>query len=207
MHLIVETPAARSTPRVWAWLAQRPRFRVHYTPTYAYWLSQVERWFGNITQRAIRRGSFSSVLAPGFRAAVGTDHQDRALRGHLQQDQGPIQLDGYGRFNPGEAPATLLAKLLDGTLAVGAMESYPAGGPPQPLGLGPTLTLQFGAETLGADGGRRAGRRLGETLALQPLHPLLDQHLGHVAHRARILLGQGGQPLAEILRKHHLDPW
>jgi putative transposase len=42
-------------------LAQRPRFHVHYTPTYASWLNQVERWFGIITQRAIRRGSFSSV--------------------------------------------------------------------------------------------------------------------------------------------------
>ena len=44
-----------------AWLAQRPRFHVHYTPTYASWLNQVERWFGLITQKAIRRGSFSSV--------------------------------------------------------------------------------------------------------------------------------------------------
>ena len=44
-----------------AWLAQRPRFHVYDTPTYASWLNQVERWFGIITQRAIRRGSFSSV--------------------------------------------------------------------------------------------------------------------------------------------------
>jgi len=42
-------------------LAQRPRFHLHYTPTYSSWLNQVERWFGLITQRAIRRGSFSSV--------------------------------------------------------------------------------------------------------------------------------------------------
>jgi putative transposase len=34
---------------------------VHYTPTYSSWLNQVERWFGLITQRAIPRGSFSSV--------------------------------------------------------------------------------------------------------------------------------------------------
>lgn len=47
--------------QVRAWLAQRPRFHVHYTPTYASWLTQVERWFGIIAQRAIRRGSFSSV--------------------------------------------------------------------------------------------------------------------------------------------------
>jgi len=42
-------------------LAQRPRFHLHYTPTYSSWLNQVERWFGLITQRAIRRGSFSTV--------------------------------------------------------------------------------------------------------------------------------------------------
>jgi putative transposase len=37
--------------KVRAWLAQRPRFHVHYTPTYASWLNQVERWFGIITQQ------------------------------------------------------------------------------------------------------------------------------------------------------------
>jgi putative transposase len=36
-------------------------FHVHYTPTYSSWLNQVERWFGHITQKAIRRASFSSV--------------------------------------------------------------------------------------------------------------------------------------------------
>ena len=44
-----------------AWLARRPRFHVHFTPTYASWLNRVERWFGIITQQAIRRGTFSSV--------------------------------------------------------------------------------------------------------------------------------------------------
>ena len=99
-----------------AWLAQLPRFHVHYTPTYASWLNQVERWFGIITQRAIRRGSFSSVLAAGFRAAVGADRQDRAVRGDVQQKQGPVQLDGHGGLHLGEAAATLLANLRDVTL-------------------------------------------------------------------------------------------
>jgi putative transposase len=43
------------------WLAQRPRFHLHYTPTYSSWLNQVEHWFGLITQRAIRRSSFRRV--------------------------------------------------------------------------------------------------------------------------------------------------
>jgi putative transposase len=48
-------------PRVKRWLAARPRFSVHFTPTYASWLNQVEIWFNRITQQAIRRGTFRSV--------------------------------------------------------------------------------------------------------------------------------------------------
>lgn len=61
VHLIVDNYATHKHPKVRTWLAQRPRFHMHYTPTYSSWLNQVERWFGLITQRAIRRGSFSSV--------------------------------------------------------------------------------------------------------------------------------------------------
>jgi len=43
------------------WLAARPRYHVHYTPTYSSWLNQVEIWFNIITQKAIRRGTFRSV--------------------------------------------------------------------------------------------------------------------------------------------------
>lgn len=61
VHLIIDNYATHKHAKVKAWLAQRPRYHVHYTPTYASWLNQVERWFGLITQKAIRRGSFSSV--------------------------------------------------------------------------------------------------------------------------------------------------
>ena len=47
--------------KVRRWLAARPRYHVHYTPTYASWLNQVEIWFNIITQKAIRRGTFRSV--------------------------------------------------------------------------------------------------------------------------------------------------
>jgi len=61
VHLVVDNYATHKHPKVRTWLAQRPRFHMHYTPTYSSWLNQVERWFGLITQRAIRRGSFRSV--------------------------------------------------------------------------------------------------------------------------------------------------
>ena len=61
VHLIIDNYATHKHPTVRAWLAQRSRYQVHYTPTYSSWLNQVERWFGLITQRAIRRGSFRTV--------------------------------------------------------------------------------------------------------------------------------------------------
>lgn len=61
VHLILDNYGTHKHPRVRAWLARRPRFHLHFTPTYASWLNQVERWFALITQRAIRRGSFRTV--------------------------------------------------------------------------------------------------------------------------------------------------
>ena len=57
LHLVVDNYAAHKHPKVRAWLAGRPRFTLHFTPTYASWMNQVERWFALITQRQIRRGS------------------------------------------------------------------------------------------------------------------------------------------------------
>lgn len=61
VHLVLDNYATHKHAKVRAWLAKRPRYHVHFTPTYASWLNQVERWFGIITQRAIRRGSFRTV--------------------------------------------------------------------------------------------------------------------------------------------------
>jgi putative transposase len=61
IHLVIDNYAAHKHPKVRAWLAARPRFRIHFTPTYASWLNQVERWFALLTQRQIRRGSFASA--------------------------------------------------------------------------------------------------------------------------------------------------
>jgi transposase len=50
LHLVADNYATHKHPKVEAWLARRPRYHLHYTPTYASWLNQVERWFGLITQ-------------------------------------------------------------------------------------------------------------------------------------------------------------
>jgi len=61
LHVIVDNYATHKHPRVKRWVAAHSRFHVHFTPTYASWLNQVEIWFNRITQRAIRRGTFRSV--------------------------------------------------------------------------------------------------------------------------------------------------
>lgn len=61
LHLIADNYATHKHPRVKAWLARHPRYRIHFTPTYSSWLNQIERWFALITQQAIRRGSFRNV--------------------------------------------------------------------------------------------------------------------------------------------------
>lgn len=61
IHLVIDNYTTHKHTKVRRWLAARPRYHVHYTPTYASWLNQVEIWFNIITQKAIRRGTFRSV--------------------------------------------------------------------------------------------------------------------------------------------------
>ncbi len=61
IHCIVDNYATHSHPKTQAWLANRPRWHLHFIPTYSSWLNQVERFFALITDKAIRRGSFTSV--------------------------------------------------------------------------------------------------------------------------------------------------
>jgi putative transposase len=61
VHLVVDNYATHKHQKIRKWLAARPRYHIHYTPTYSSWLNQVEIWFNIITQTAIRRGSFRSV--------------------------------------------------------------------------------------------------------------------------------------------------
>ena len=61
LHLILDNYGTHTHPRVKVWLAKHHRFRLHPTPTSSSWLNLVERWFGELTQKRLRRGSFASV--------------------------------------------------------------------------------------------------------------------------------------------------
>lgn len=68
LHLIADNYATHKHATVKAWLERHPRFHMHFTPTSASWLNQVERFFGLITEKRIRRGVFHSV--PELEAAI-----------------------------------------------------------------------------------------------------------------------------------------
>lgn len=63
VHVIADNYATHKHEKVKLWLARHPRFHMHFTPTHSSWLNQVETWFGIITRKAIRRGTFHSVKA------------------------------------------------------------------------------------------------------------------------------------------------
>ncbi len=63
VHLVCDNYATHNTPEIRAWLTRRPRFHVHFTPTGSSWINQVERWFGLLTDKLIRRGVHTSVRA------------------------------------------------------------------------------------------------------------------------------------------------
>src|SRR5213076_1025002 len=60
-HIIVDNYGTHKTAIIRKWFAKRPRFHVHFTPTYGSWINLVERWFAEITNKRIRRGVFRSV--------------------------------------------------------------------------------------------------------------------------------------------------
>ena len=61
VHLIADNYGTHQTALIRKWFAKRPRFHVHFTPTYGSWINLVERWFAELTNKRIRRGAFRSV--------------------------------------------------------------------------------------------------------------------------------------------------
>src|SRR4029453_11944213 len=68
VHLIADNYSTHKTAMIRNWFAKRPRFHVHFTPTYGSWLSLVERWFAELTTKQLLRGAFRSV--PQLKAAI-----------------------------------------------------------------------------------------------------------------------------------------
>ncbi len=79
VHLVLDNSATHKTALIKRWLAKRPRcYHVHFTPTSASWIDQVERWFGLLSERALRRGVHRSVaeLERDIRAFIDATNAD-----------------------------------------------------------------------------------------------------------------------------------
>jgi transposase len=80
IHLVMDNYATHKTPAVQRWFQRHPEYHVHFTPTGASWLNQVERFFAEITNRRIRRGVFRSVRALEQAIRDYLDHHNKAPR-------------------------------------------------------------------------------------------------------------------------------
>ena len=78
VHLIMDNYTTHKTEKVKRWLLRRPRFRVHFTPTYSSWINLVERWFGLLTEKKLKRGAHRSVrrLEADLKSWIELHNQD-----------------------------------------------------------------------------------------------------------------------------------
>jgi transposase len=78
VHLVLDNSSTHKTPQIQRWLAQHPRFVLHFTPTSSSWLNLVERWFAELTNKKLRRGTHRSVpeLNADIRAWIETWNDD-----------------------------------------------------------------------------------------------------------------------------------
>lgn len=68
IHVVLDNLSTHKAPPVHRWMLRNPRFHLHFTPTYSSWLNLVERFFGLLTEQALRRGSHTSI--PKLREAI-----------------------------------------------------------------------------------------------------------------------------------------
>jgi hypothetical protein len=78
LHLIVDNYGTHKHPRVKSWIGRHPRFHLHFIPTSSSWLNLVERWFREISDKRIRRGSFKNVpmLIEAIKAYLDNHNQN-----------------------------------------------------------------------------------------------------------------------------------
>jgi transposase len=104
VHLICDNLSTHKTPAITKWLETHPRFHLHFTPTSSSWLNQVERWFGLLTDKQLRRGAHKSLqaLEKDIRSWVTTWNQNpRPLVWTKTADEIFERLNSYLQRIPG----------------------------------------------------------------------------------------------------------
>lgn len=98
VHVIMDNYGTHKAPKVVRWFVRHPRYHLHFTPTSASWLNQVERFFSTITTRRIRRGTFESV--PALEAAIESylAHHNEHCKPFVWTATADVILDKVNRF-------------------------------------------------------------------------------------------------------------
>jgi transposase len=98
LHLILDNYGTHKTPAIKRWLLRHPRFHLHFTPTSASWLNLVERWFGLLTEKQLRRGVHRSTreLEAAIRAYL--EHHNRHPKPFIWTKTADQILDSLARF-------------------------------------------------------------------------------------------------------------
>jgi transposase len=98
VHVIVDNSSTHRMPEIHRWLVRHPRFTLHFTPTYSSWLNLVERWFGELTTKWLRRGVHRSTreLETAIRTWIATWNDDpKPFVWHKTADEILDTLAGY----------------------------------------------------------------------------------------------------------------
>lgn len=98
VHLVMDNYGTHKTPRVKRWFARHPRYHLHFTPTSASWLNQVERFFAEITRRRIRRGTFNHVRELEQAIHDYLEHHNRDPKPFVWTATANVILDEVKRF-------------------------------------------------------------------------------------------------------------
>ncbi|MGZ6640111.1 MAG: IS630 family transposase [Solirubrobacteraceae bacterium] len=98
VHLVLDNASSHKTPAVRRWLAQHPRFVLHFTPTSSSWINLVERWFGELTTKMLKRGQHRSVRALNAEIRHWIDTWNENPRPYLWTKTADEILDSIRRY-------------------------------------------------------------------------------------------------------------
>jgi len=102
IHVVLDNLSAHRAPPVQRWLLRHPRVHFHFTPTYASWLNLVERFFGLLTEKALKRGSHTSICPAARRHP--------RVRRRAQRPRHPVQMGEDCRRDPRQYAAIRSAR-------------------------------------------------------------------------------------------------
>ena len=98
LHLILDNYGTHKTPAIKRWLLRHPRFHLHFTPTGASWLNLVERLFGLLTEKQLRRGVHRSTRELQEAIASFLEHQNRDPKPFIWTKTADQILESVGQF-------------------------------------------------------------------------------------------------------------